>query len=112
MLYVRALFRKYSDFDQKVRDELVAKSISEIDSGSTLLDLGAGGGPYKKLVVDSHLKYTSQDFCQLPIELLREGEYSPIDVVCDAASIPLEDGIFALVFAPRFWSMYPILMPL
>ena len=91
---LRKFFRAYSDFDQSARDKFVAKSISEINSGSSLLDLGAGGGPYKDLVVDHDIEYTSQDFGQLPIELLREGDYSPIDVVCDAASIPLKDGIF------------------
>ncbi|BDT78442.1 hypothetical protein PKF032_03300 [Polynucleobacter yangtzensis] len=55
-----------------------------------ILDVGAGGGPYAELCKEQGYNYTSQDFCQLDVDLLREGSYHPIDIVCDATTIPVD----------------------
>lgn len=82
------------DNDQRLRDKFVAETILQIQPDSSLLDLGAGGGPYKDLITKKGIKYTSQDFGQLPEKILREGRYSPIDVVSDATSIPVDNEKF------------------
>jgi len=94
MIGIKTFITSAIDNDQRLRDKFVTETIIQIQSGSSLIDIGAGGGPYKDLIAEKGIKYTSQDFGQLPDEILREGGYSPIDVVSDATSIPLENEKF------------------
>lgn len=86
----------YLDYDQRVRDRFFIHQIASLPPGK-LLDLGAGGGPYRATCLDQGYSYYSQDYCQLPEALLKQGSYAPIDLVCDAASLPLEDHFFDYV---------------
>jgi ubiquinone/menaquinone biosynthesis C-methylase UbiE len=84
------------DFDQKARDEFIDRMIVKYKPGK-ILDLGAGGGPYSNKLIKAGFEYVSQDYCQLNNELIREGEYRVIDIVCNAECIPVNDESFDYV---------------
>jgi SAM-dependent methyltransferase len=81
------------NFNQVERDGWVKRQATLVDPGSRVLDLGAGGCPYRNWF--SHCVYQSQDFVALKPEQLRDySGYGKIDYVCDATAIPVQDGSF------------------
>ena len=81
-------------FGQKPRK--VEEKLSQIPSGLTLLDAGAGNGNKEKFC--KHLNYISQDVAKYTgiedKEGLHTGEvdYSKLDIISDIIDIPLEDN--------------------
>ena len=77
------------------RNLWLEKVLSEIPSGLTILDAGAGNGNKKKFC--QHLNYISQDIAEyVGLEEtggLHTGEvdYSKLDIVSDIIDIPLND---------------------
>lgn len=80
------------------RDKWIQERLSEIPSGSRILDAGAGECRYKEFC--SHLDYVSQDFCEYTgtgnNRGLQTGKWdtSRIDIVSDISNIPEPDSSF------------------
>lgn len=80
------------------REVWLKKAISNIPSGNSILDAGAGELQYKRLC--NHLKYTSQDFGQYDGTGNSEGlqtkkwDNSKLDIVSDITKIPVKDISF------------------
>ena len=55
----------FLDFDQSKRNEFVTKNLKKYPTGTSVLDVGAGGGPYRDAILQCGFVYTSQDFSQL-----------------------------------------------
>jgi ubiquinone/menaquinone biosynthesis C-methylase UbiE len=76
------------------RSEWIKKTLKGIPEGLTLLDVGAGDGPYKSDC--KHLKYIAQDFGKytgigdVGIQM-GEWDNSRLDIVSDILDIPLPD---------------------
>jgi len=83
------------NFNQVDRDRWVRRQAARLPSGSRVLDVGAGSGPYRKAF--AHCEYRSQDFTQLRPDQLRGAAYDAIDYVCDALAIPVPDASFDAV---------------
>lgn len=94
---------KFMQFDlvnvnEENRKKWIKKQLQNLPKGSSILDAGAGQLRWKETC--SHLKYTSQDFCQY--DGLGNGEgiqnqkfdTSKIDIVSDIIDIPVKDGIY------------------
>ena len=80
-------------YNRMRRDKWMMKHSNEIPNGSKILDIGAGGCPYKKLF--SHCDYFSQDFVQLSSSQIQDKTgYGKIDYVCDILNIPVPDSSF------------------
>ncbi len=81
--------------NEVTRNKWAKKNLEKIPKDQTLLDAGAGEGRYKKYC--SHLKYTSQDFCQYEGKGDQKGfqtgawDTSKIDIVSDITTIPVAD---------------------
>ena len=84
------------DLDQNERDKFV-KDFFDSEATGSVLDIGAGGGPYREYLQSIGFSYTSQDFCQLNESLINEKKYAAIDVVSDATNIPLDSESFDFV---------------
>jgi SAM-dependent methyltransferase len=69
-------------FNQYCRDLWVTSKVKTILSGSSILDIGAGLCPYKKLF--DHCNYESQDFKQ----------HGGIDIISDVINIPVDNESF------------------
>lgn len=78
------------------RDAWVSSKVKHISNGSKVLDIGAGGCPYRPLF--QHCDYKTQDFVQLSDEQIQhEVGYGKIDYVCDISNIPVENKSFDVV---------------
>jgi ubiquinone/menaquinone biosynthesis C-methylase UbiE len=78
------------------RDTWVSTKAKLISNGSKVLDIGAGGCPYRSLF--QHCDYKTQDFVQLSDEQIQhEVGYGKIDYVCDISNIPVENESFDVV---------------
>lgn len=95
----------------KARERWVAKRLSKIKEGSTILDAGAGECYYRKYC--GHLKYVSQDFGEYDGKGDRSGiqtgkrDSSGIDIVSDIVSIPVEPGSFDAVLCVEVFEHLP-----
>lgn len=72
-------------------------NLKKIPKKSSIIDIGAGEQVFKQFC--SHLNYTSQDqgsYDGSGTEGLHTGEWdtSDIDIVCDAAALPIDDAVF------------------
>jgi SAM-dependent methyltransferase len=76
--------------------EEAAASLSE---GATVLDAGAGHGPYKHHF--SKVEYESADFCGI------DKEYGEITYICDLVDIPVEDSRYDLIFLSQVLEHIP-----
>lgn len=83
---------------EDARERWVIEQLKNLPMGHSLIDVGAGGSPFKKHC--GHLRYTAQDFCQYDGKgdgnALQNGswEYPHIDIVSDITNIPVPDGQF------------------
>lgn len=83
-------------YNRMRRDKWMMKHANNIPDDSKILDIGAGGCPYKKLF--SHCEYYSQDFVQLsPSQIQDKTGYGKIDYVCDILDIPVSDNSFDFI---------------
>jgi 2-polyprenyl-3-methyl-5-hydroxy-6-metoxy-1,4-benzoquinol methylase len=89
--------RLYGVENEFSRNSWVSKKIQEIatdDTCSTLLDVGAGLSPYRKVVEECGLSYTSQDFSGYVPNANNYGiqdkswVYPKHDYICDINEIP------------------------
>jgi SAM-dependent methyltransferase len=87
------------NFNAANREAWVAFVASGVPAGARVLDLGAGTCQYRKYF--GHCSYTTQDFAAYSgtsSGLMRdEFAYGQIDIVSDAADIPVPDGSFDVV---------------
>lgn len=93
------------NWNQRQRDAWVAAQARAIAAGSRVLDVGAGGCPYKPLF--AHCEYVSQDAMPLDEAQVRQGGYGAIDLVCDASAIPVGDGAFDAVLCTEVLEHVP-----
>ena len=87
--------------NQKARENWIAKKLSELPKGSSLLDVGAGECAYKKYCI--HLDYLAQDIAEYDGNGDGFGlqtsvwDTTELDFICDLYDIP-EDRMFDTVF--------------
>jgi len=82
--------RSLLNWNARARDAWVRTQAARIAPGSCVLDIGAGGCPYRDAF--AHCTYLTQDAALLQDDALAEGGYGAIDLRCDAIAIPLPDG--------------------
>jgi SAM-dependent methyltransferase len=92
---MRALFDRVVHFNQLRLDTWVRENARRLPAGSKVLDVGAGGAPYRAFF--EHCDYCTHDFCQLSPSDIRQGGYAPIDIVSDISSLPVNDAEFDAV---------------
>lgn len=91
--------------NQKQRDKWIISQLSKIPKGCCILDVGAGSSPYRKYC--KHLRYYSQDFCQLDSNQLRGRQYAKHDYVCDVLSIPIPDKKYDAILCTEALEHFP-----
>lgn len=92
-------------FNVVLRDRWIAQQASKLQTGTKLLDVGAGSCPYRTLF--SHCEYRSQDLRPLQSEQLRFGGYGHIDYVSDLAAIPVPENSFDAVLCTEVLEHHP-----
>ena len=92
-------------FNLRNRDRWIAAQAAQIPAGSRVIDIGAGSAPHRSAF--SHCEYKTQDFKALVGDQLRHGEYSTIDYVCDAKSIPVAPGSFDVALCSEVLEHHP-----
>jgi SAM-dependent methyltransferase len=92
-------------WNPKTRDKWVAKSAVEIPEGSRVLDIGAGGCPYRHLL--GHCIYKTHDFEQLESSKIAQGAYGRLDYVSDITEIPEEDATFDAILCTEVLEHVP-----
>jgi SAM-dependent methyltransferase len=94
------------NFNLVERDRWVARQAAAVPPGSRVLDVGAGSCPYRHHF--SGCDYRTQDFVALDPEQLRDKRgYGQINYVCDATSIPVDDGSFDVVLCTEVLEHVP-----
>ncbi|MDD2806217.1 MAG: class I SAM-dependent methyltransferase [Elusimicrobiales bacterium] len=88
-----------------MREKWVKEKINEITQGSVILDVGAGGQPYREDC--AHLVYKSQDFSMLKDRDLAEGGYGRLDYVSDICHIPEKDACFDAILCTEVLEHVP-----
>jgi SAM-dependent methyltransferase len=83
----------------------MAAQAARVPAGARVLDVGAGSAPYRPLF--SRCDYKTQDFLGLTDTQLRGGGYGQIDLVCDAAVIPVPAGSFDVVLCTEVLEHVP-----
>lgn len=92
-------------FNPVNRDRWVAGQAASLPAGARVLDMGAGSCPYRPLF--AHCRYETQDFAGLANDQLRHGRYGEIDYRCDAASVPVADGVFDAILCTEVLEHVP-----
>ncbi len=100
-VYDGSLIYQVGSGNERVRNEWIISTLSQLAPGLRLLDAGAGEQPYKKYC--THLDYVSQDFAQYNPTLLNEGlqmndwDYGKLDIISDVTAIPEADESFDVI---------------
>ena len=101
----------FKNFNEINRQIWLTKAIGNLNSGSSILDAGAGELQNKKHC--NHLKYTSQDICEYDGKGLSEGlqtgswDISGIDIISDITSIPVSDLSFDNILCSEVFEHIP-----
>jgi ubiquinone/menaquinone biosynthesis C-methylase UbiE len=97
---------KYAQgFNARTRDEWVEDRAKSVESGSRVLDVGAGTAPYRELF--SHCKYETQDFSQYEGYKGPEGQYAHIDFVSDITRIPVPNASYDVILCTEVLEHVP-----
>lgn len=103
---IRCILRSFFAFNQYQRDLWVKSIASTVEAGTSILDIGAGSAPYRKLF--EHTSYKTHDFCQLASEqLLGRKGYGAIDYVSDIKTIPVGDSSFDYIICTEVLEHVP-----
>jgi ubiquinone/menaquinone biosynthesis C-methylase UbiE len=92
------------------RENWIKKTLLHIPEGLTLLDVGAGDGPYRSDC--KHLKYIAQDFGKytgtgdIGIQM-GDWDNSRLDIVSDILNIPLADGSVDAIMCTEVFEHIP-----
>jgi SAM-dependent methyltransferase len=88
------------------RQRWVKDQLAVLAPGTTLLDIGSGGQPYRKYC--GHLVYKAHDFGQLdaPSQII-EGQYGSLDYISDIAHIPVTDAAFDAILCTEVLEHVP-----
>lgn len=88
--------QNHEDFRHIAISELFS-SIKFVPGEATLLDIGSGSQPYRRVIEKMHIKYTAHDFSEYSEELRTkyfglhnsENPQNKPEIVCDVLDIPL-----------------------
>lgn len=101
------LLKVFLDFDQSKLNEFVTKNSKKYPSGTSVLDVGAGSGPYRDTILQFGFVYTSQDFSQLDESLIRERANAPVHIVSYATKILVPDEKYGVILCTEVLEYVP-----
>lgn len=97
------------DFNAHARAAWVPERALTVPAGSRVLDVGAGGAPYRSFF--SHCEYATQDFgeyAETPVgPTADEWQHAPLDYHCDVTDIPADDASFDAVLCTEVLEHVP-----
>jgi len=94
--------RPVTNHNQAKRDAWVRRTLSEVPSGSRLLDVAAGFSRYRDAC--DHLVYESHDSCQLPPDITKYAEHTYVSDVC---AIPALDSSYDVILCTEALEHFP-----